>query len=205
MFQERLKNTRIAAGLTQAEMAERLFMTQQAYSKYEKGLATPNPETLARIADLLDVSLDFLLDRDQAADGPPASTGGVWVPVLGRVAAGLSIAAVEEVLGYEEIPTELAAQRECFALRIGGDSMEPRIREGDVVIVQKQETCETGDLAVVLVNGGDATVKRIKKGPEGLMLIPNNPAYEPMFYSNEQIKTLPVTIVGRVMELRAKF
>lgn len=205
MFQERLKTARHAAGLTQNEMAQRLFMSQQAYSKYEKGLTTPNPETLGRIADLLDISLDYLLERDQAFDGPPASTGGVWVPVLGQVAAGIPMEAVENIEGYEEIPRELAEQGEYFALRVKGSSMEPKISDGDVVIVRRQAECESGDLAVVLVNGGEATVKRIKLEPAGLMLIPLNPAFEPMFYSNEQVKTLPVTIVGRVAELRAKF
>lgn len=83
--------------------------------------------------------------------------------------------------------------------------MEPKFSEGDVVIVRRQSDCETGQIAVIIVNGCDATVKRIKKRPEGIMLIPTNPDYEPMFYSNEQIATLPVTIVGKVVELRAKF
>ena len=64
---------------------------------------------------------------------------------------------------------------------------------------------ETGDIAVVLVNGDSATVKRIKKGPSGISLIPNNPAYDAMFYTNEEIETLPVKILGKVVELRAKF
>lgn len=83
--------------------------------------------------------------------------------------------------------------------------MEPRIKDGDVVIIRKQNDCNSGDIAVVLVNGDEATVKRIKKRPEGIMLIPSNPAYEPMFYSNEDIEKLPVTIIGKVIELRAKF
>ena len=83
--------------------------------------------------------------------------------------------------------------------------MEPRIKTGDVVIVKQQSDCDNGDVAVVLVNGLDATVKRIKKSPEGIMLIPTNSAYEPMFYSNEDVKKLPVRIMGKVVELRAKF
>ena len=74
-----------------------------------------------------------------------------------------------------------------------------------MVIVRKQDDCDNGDLAVVLVSGEDATVKRIKKSAAGIMLIPNNPAFEPMFFSNEEIEALPVTILGKVVELRAKF
>ena len=83
--------------------------------------------------------------------------------------------------------------------------MEPKISEGDVVIVRKQSDCDNGDLAVALVGGGDATVKRIKKSTAGITLIPNNPAFEPMFFSNEEIESLPVSILGKVVELRAKF
>ena len=134
----------------------------------------------------------------------PASTGGVWIPVLGRVAAGIPIEALENIEDYEEISMDMAMRGEHFALRISGDSMEPRILDGDVVIVKRQDVCNTGDIAVVLVNGSDATVKRIKKEPEGLILIPNNAAYEPMFYSNEQIESLPVRVLGKVVELRRK-
>ena len=83
--------------------------------------------------------------------------------------------------------------------------MEPRIREGDVVIVRKQPDAETGDTAVVLVNGDSATVKKIKKMPDGIQLIPTNPAYDPMYYTAAEVETLPVRIIGRVVELRGKF
>ena len=108
-------------------------------------------------------------------------------------------------MDYEEITPEMAASGDFFALQINGDSMEPKISDKDVVIVRKQDDCESGDIAVVLVNGEDATVKRIKKRPEGIILAPTNPQYEPMFYSNADIEKLPVTIVGKVVELRAKF
>lgn len=93
--------------------------------------------------------------------GYPAGRG-VRIPVLGRVVAGIPIEAVEEILDYEEITPELAATGEFFALKIRGHSMEPRMMEGDVVIVRKQEDVESGDVAIVLVNGNEATVKRVK-------------------------------------------
>lgn len=101
------------------------------------------------------------------------------------MAAGTPIEAVEDILDYEEIDAKTAASGEYFALQIKGQSMEPKISDGDVVIVRQQSVCNSGDIAVVLVNGDEATVKRIKKRPEGIMLIPSNPAYEPMFYSKE--------------------
>ena len=83
--------------------------------------------------------------------------------------------------------------------------MEPRIKEGDVVIVRQQPEVESGDVAIVLVNGDSATCKKVIINDNGITLIPFNPAYEPVFYTAEQVETLPVRIVGKVVELRGKF
>lgn len=164
-------------------------------------------DTLSKIASYFGVSVDYLLGNESVSDGPPAPSrpGSKWIPVLGKVAAGTPIEAVEDILDYEEIDAKTAASGEHFALQIKGQSMEPRIKDGDVVIVRKQDGCDSGDVAVVLVNGDEATVKRIKKEPAGIMLIPSNPSYEPKFYSNDEILSLPVRIIGKVIELRAKF
>lgn len=201
MFNERLKTLRIQRKMTQSELAKKIYISQPAYSKYEVGTASPNPETLSKIADALDVSVDYLL----GSDSQPARPGYIRVPVLGRVAAGIPIDAIEEVIDWEDISADTAGGGEYFGLQIKGHSMEPKISDGDVVIVRRQPDVDSGDIAVVLVNGDDATVKRIKKSPQGVTLIPSNPAYEPMYYSNEEIESLPVQILGRVVELRAKF
>ena len=119
------------------------------------------------------------------------------MPVLGEVAAGIPIEAVEDIVDYEEIDAALAATGDFFGLRIKGSSMEPRIREGDV---------DTGDTVVVLVNGDSATVKRLKKEADGSMwLLPNNPAYDPQHFTPTEITEKPVHIIGKVVELRGKF
>lgn len=130
---------------------------------------------------------------------------GVKIPVLGKVQAGVPIEAVEEIIDYEEITQDMASGGEYFGLCVNGDSMEPKFSNGDVVIVRKQSDADTGDIAIVLVNGSDATVKKIKKRPDGIMLVPTNPTYEVMFYNNQDIERLPVRIIGKVVELRAKF
>ena len=201
MFNRRLKNARKNKGFTQAEIAKKLFISQAAYSKYETGAASPNPETLAKIAEVLGVSVGDLLGKSADSQNP----NRIRVPVLGRVAAGIPIEAIEEIIDYEELDAEEYGHAEYFGLKIAGQSMEPKISDGDVVIVRRQPDVESGEIAVVLVNGYDATVKRIKKSPQGVTLIPSNPAYEPMFYTNEEIESLPVVIVGKVVELRAKF
>ena len=197
-----MRRYRKQCGYSQKDLASQLFVTQQAVGKWERGEATPNPETVLKIAKILGITTDQLLG-DTAT---PASTGGTWVPVLGDVAAGIPIEAVENIVDYEEIDSSMASTGEFFGLRIKGSSMEPRIRDGDVVIVRRQEDAETSDTAVIQVNGDSATVKRIKKDPDGsLWLLPNNPAYDPQHYSPAEIATLPVRIIGKVVELRGKF
>ena len=100
----------------------------------------------------------------------------------------------------------MAQTGEFYALKVKGNSMEPRICEGDIVIVKVQPDVECGDIAVVIVNGDEATVKKISKSEEGITLIANNTAvYTPRFYTNKQIAELPVIISGKVVELRAQF
>ena len=189
-------------GMTQQELAAKLFVSQQAIGKWERGESTPNPEAISTMSKIFGVSADTLLGDATI----PASTGGAWIPVLGDVAAGMPIEAMENVADYEEIDTAMASSGEHFALRIKGSSMEPRIREGDVVIVRKQDDADTGDTAVVMVNGDSATVKRIKKESDGsLWLLPNNPAYDPQHFSVAEIAETPVHIIGKVVELRGKF
>lgn len=199
---EQLKILRKRDGLTQAEVAARLGVDRSTYAKYENGQSEPNFEMLQKLADLFRSSADFLIGgTDQQS-----SKSGTWVPVLGDVAAGIPIEAVENIVDYEEIDTAIASTGKYYGLRIKGSSMEPRIREGDVVIVRQQEDADTGDTAVVLVNGDSATVKRIKKEPDGgLWLLPNNPAYDPQHYSPAEVAEKPVRIIGKVVELRGKF
>lgn len=199
----RFREQRLRAGYkSQADLAKLLFVNQTAVSQWERGVTTPSPPILLKLSQLYGVSTDYLLGQNTSAD----KKKGVEVPVLGDVAAGIPIEAVENIVDYEEIDTAMASNGKYYGLRIKGSSMEPRIREGDVVIVRQQEDADTGDTAVVLVNGESATVKRIKKEPDGgLWLLPNNPAYDPQHYSPAEVAEKPVRIIGKVVELRGKF
>jgi len=201
----RIRQLREERGLTQLELSKALRISNTTLSQYETGARVPSDDIKAALADHFGVSLDFLYGRTNQRSKSTDTHKGIKIPVLGDVAAGLPIEAVENIVDYEEIDQAMAASGEHFGLRLKGDSMEPRMKDGDVVIVRKQEDVENGDIAVVLVNGDSATVKRIKKGPSGITLIPNNPAYDPMFYSYEEIEQLPVRILGKVVELRGKF
>lgn len=197
----RLKELRKANRMTQSDVAKIVGIGQSGYSFWESGRSKIDDAGLRKLAALYNVSVDYLLGTDNNQ-----TKASIKIPVLGDVAAGIPIETVENIVDYEEIDAALASTGEFFGLRIKGDSMEPRIREGDVVIVRKQSDADTGDTAVILVNGDSATVKRIKKEPDGdLWLIPNNPAYDTKHYTPDEIRTLPVTIIGKVVELRGKF
>ena len=202
MFSNIIKELRKKEKYTQAELAAKLSVNQTTVSCWETGKATPPPEMLMTLAQFFGVTVDYLMGNTPAK---PDKKKSVHVPVLGDVRAGYPMEAVENIIDYEEIDEETARRGEFFALRIKGDSMEPKFSEGDVVIVRKQETADSGDIVVALVNGDSATIKKLKRHQNGITLMPTNPTYEPMYYSNEEIMELPVTILGKVVELRAKF
>ena len=173
-----------------------------AVATYWKNGAIPRDTTLKKIADYFGVTPEDLIGTT-----PKKKLGvsAAKIAVYGNVAAGIPLEAITDIDDYEEIPADIAESAEYIALRIHGDSMEPRMSEGDVVIVRIQPDVDNGDIAVVMTNGADATCKKIRKTEEGIILVPLNPSYEPIFYSNKQIEELPVRILGKVVELRAKF
>lgn len=205
-FGAKLKKCRKDMSLSQKEFGQKIGVAESTVSLYESNKRFPDADTLKKISALFEVSLDYLLGNAPAKTVQQKNSGrGVRIPVLGRVVAGIPIEAVEEILDYEEITPELAASGEFFALKIRGHSMEPRMMEGDVVIVRRQDDVESGDIAIVLVNGNEATVKRVKKQEDGITLIATNTSvYEPHYYSNKEIEELPVRILGKVVELRGK-
>lgn len=128
------------------------------------------------------------------------------IPVVRRVAAGIPLDSIEEFIGWEELSPRLSNHGTYFGLQIKGDSMEPGIRDGDVVIVREQPDAEDGEIVVALVNGNDGVCKRLKKYADGtIALMSDNAAYLPMYFNNSEIDNVPVQIKGVVRELRRKF
>lgn len=186
----------------QMDLAEYMGVTQTTVSNWCRGEKMPRMKKIDMICNFFNINRTDLMNEKKESS---IKSNGVKIPVLGYVRAGIPIDAVEEILDYEEISKDMASTGDFFALRIKGNSMQPRIWEGDIVIVKQQNDVENGDIAIVLVNGDDATCKKVKKRDDGIMLIPNNSEYEPMFFTNQQVQDLPVTIIGRVVELRGKF
>lgn len=181
-------------GVRVSDVAKATGIRPSSFSDWKNGKYTPKADKLQLIADYFGVSVNYLIKGKEDTNR---------VPVLGRVAAGIPIEMVREVIDYEEIDSRVSG--DIFALRISGDSMSPRIQHGDVVIVRKQSDAESGDIVIATVNGDDATCKIIRKYKDGIELVPINPAYQPVYYSHDDINRVPVSIIGKVIELRAKF
>lgn len=200
----RIRQLREEYGRSQSELAKYLGITPQAVSGYENGKRNPPTDVCQRIADFFLVSTDYVLGRSDDPKRTEVRSDTVRIKVLGRVAAGIPFDAVEEIVDFEDIPATLAKTGEFFGLRIRGDSMSPRILNGDTVIVRKQDDADTGDIVIALINGSEGCCKRFKRFHGGISLISLNPVYEPLVYSEDEVKTLPVKIIGRVVELRGK-
>lgn len=206
---ENIKYLRTQRGYSQEELAKALgYKSYTTITKWESGVSEPTLKMTNEIAHFFNVSVNDLCYTHLGSPSKSAKVThrkGVVINVYGRVAAGIPLEMIEDIIDTEEIPEELAKTGSFFGLQIHGDSMEPKMSDGDIVIVRQQDDAETGDTVIATVNGTDATCKRLKKYRDGIELIATNPSYEPMFFSNEEIESKPVRIIGRVVELRAKF
>lgn len=213
---ERIETCLKELGKKPIDLCKAIGINQSTYSNWKLNGRLPRTEFLPAIAEFLGVSTDYILtgkestphvlyemDKDvlekYVLENEPVS-----IKVLGRVAAGVPIEAVEDIIGEETISKKMAENGDYFGLRISGDSMEPRMFSGDVVIVRQQSDVESGQTAIVMVNGDEATCKKIEKHDNGIMLVPLNKKYQERFYTNEDIEKLPVRILGRVVEVRGR-
>lgn len=204
IFSQNLKYYMELNEKTQVDIINDLGINKSAISTWCNGTRLPRMDKVDMLAKYFRINRSDLIEERK----PTTSTTlkkGITINVLGRVAAGIPIEAIEDIIDTEEITEEMAKTGEFFGLLIKGDSMEPRITDGDVVIVRRQDDAESGDIVIAMINGDDATCKRLRKYRDGIELVPNNPAYEPMFFSDEDIQSKPVRIIGKVVELRAKF
>ena len=188
------------SGRTQADVVEALGITASTISDWANAKKYPRVDKLQRLAAYFGVHIWDLREEPRAA-----SASVKTIPVVGTVIAGIPTEAVEYVVDWEDIPLDMAQRGDYIGLKVKGSSMEPRFLDGDTVIVRRQPDVESGEIAIVFVNGDEATMKRVHKSADGITLIAPNPTvYEPHFYSNKQIAQLPVSIYGKVVELRGK-
>ena len=224
-----LKNLRKKRGLGQVELANMLGITQSSYSRYEAGLRDIPTDILIKLVDILRSSTDEILgvnnDQEpgwntvQSPDDPrfppkvfPAEPlpdlerETAMIPILGSVRAGYDNYAEENREGYMPIDDRLKTMHpEAYVLTVKGDSMEPEICHGDMVICAPDAEIRNNDVCIVCINGEVGTVKRIRFEGDGLTLVPANPHYRKLHYSAEDIQSYPVTVQSKVIEVRHKY
>lgn len=192
-------------GKTQIDLATYMDVSQATVSNWCKGLKVPRMDKIDKICRFFGISRSQLMDEENTIQSQK-SIKGIRIPVVGNVRAGIPIDAIEEILDHEEITPEMAASGDYFGLQVKGDSMVPIIMEGDVVIVRQQEDAECGETVIALINGDEATVKKLIKYEDGgIALVAANPLYQPLRFTNQEIIEKPVRIIGKVVELRRKF
>lgn len=186
------------------------YKSYTTIQKWETGTSEPPLRKLKELADLFRVDMDDLTNKDLTSSEFKKSTEvtvrkGVEINVLGRVAAGIPIEAITDIIDTEEISEKLARTGEFFGLKIKGDSMAPDICNNDVVIVRQQNDAESGEIVIVTINGDEAMCKRLRKYKDGIELLSINPSYKPFEFSNKEILEKPIKIIGKVVESRRKF
>ncbi len=197
---QRIKKLRTDKGWSQQELADKCgFSGRSIINRLEVGRNDINQNKLRILAGALGVDVADILYVNTDEEHNVTATK---IPVLGRVRAGVPLDAITDIVGYEEIPKIWTTSGSYFGLVINGDSMMPYFLDGDIVIVRKQTCAENGDIAIVLINGNDACCKKFYKSKNGITLNSLNPSYEPMNFSPEDVESLPVQVLGVVVELR---
>lgn len=182
----------------QIDIINDLGFNKSAVSTWCNGTRLPRMDKVDALARYFHINRSDLIEEhnDQPAPNPNR------IPVLGSVPAGVPIEAIEDIVDWEDIPMDwLRGGQEYFGLKVKGDSMYPKYLENDTVIVRKQDDCESGQDCVVYVNGYDATLKKVVKKPDCIILQPLNPVYDPKIYDYNDEEN-PVIIAGVVVEIR---
>ena len=204
---ERIKQLRLEHGLTQEELGARLGVQRAAVQKYEKGtVKNIKRDALIRLAEVLDTTPEYLLGWEETPKNviPIPDVPVVQIPVVGRVAAGVSCFADDNIIDYEPVLSTDISQAERYAfLRVIGDSMYPVFMEGDLVLVQVQESVDSGTYAVVTVDNEDGVIKRVVYGADFIELQSVNPMYPPRRFENADV--MRIRVFGAVKEVKRKF
>lgn len=207
---ERIKERRLELGLTVEDLAKKMgYKDKSSISKIENGKADIPQSKVMAFARALETTTAYLMGVDEEKERPTLPAGaipvrpGPMIPVLGQVRCGLPMYAEENIVGYESFAGKSGEQ--YFALYAVGDSMNAAgINEGDTVIVQKQDVVEPNQIAVVCVNGDEATLKRFRQEDNLVFLSPQsyNPVHQIQVYD---LKKTPVHIMGRWVQVRHNF
>jgi len=195
-FKSKIKTYRKDRGLSQQDLADHFgYKSFTTIQKWEDGSSTPPAKTVKLLAEFFGVSLEDLLNESEK----------IAIPILGTVRGGSLRLAQDEWLGQELVPVEESLGGEYFYLEVIGDSMmNARIFPGDLVYVKRLAVVNSGSIAVVLV-GDEATLKRVYYKDNGIVLHPENPKYDDMVFSEEDIEQKNIQIIGEVIHSKIRF
>lgn len=203
-FGVKLRQAMEKAEMNATELSEKTGISKSTISRYLSGGYIAKQRNLLKLSLALHVEPKFLFpDAAQELDD---NLKVYRIPVVGKVVAGTPIDAIENITDYIRVTNPAAADGSYYALHVTGASMEPEMREGDLVIVHKQDYFDSGDICIVLVNGNEATVKKVIKSDQGITLIGfNATVYPPHFYNARQVEELPVRVIGKVKQVRRSY
>ena len=202
IFSKNLKYYMTINNKTRNDICKDLGFKYTTFTDWYNGNIYPRIDKIEMLANYFRIEKSDLIEsRDKTIH----TSNSAVVFVYGTIPAGIPMECIEDVIDTEEISADmLKGGKQYFGLKIKGNSMYPDYLNGDTIILEKTDDCESGDECCVMVNGSDGTFKKVIKNENGIILQPLNSEYQPMFYTNEQIKSLPVRIIGKVVELRRK-
>lgn len=191
-----IREFRKRAGLSQIELANICGVHQTAVSQWEQGRTNPDTDMLVALSHIFNTSISAILGLDMPDDP-------IMIPIKGFVQAGeMTFIPDENICEFVAISPDYARGGDYCALRVRGESMYPMFMDSDVVIVRVQNTADSNDIVVAIEGKEKATLKRLKKQNNGILLMAENPEYESLFYTKEQVMRLPVTFFGIAVEIR---
>lgn len=202
---ERLKRAREINNITLEEAGEKVHVHKSTILRWENGETEKfKIPTLEILASFYDVNPAWLMGYDVPMKSIPIDNiEKIKVPLLGTVKAGYDYLAEENIVGYESIDN-VSDKENYYALTVTGDSMEPLFSDGDIAIVHKQDDFESGNTCIILINGDEATVKKVVRMEDGIDLIAMNPYYPTRHFTKKDMQDIPVKIIGKVIEARKR-
>lgn len=201
VFSKNLRRYMDIKGVSQIDMINDLNLNKSAVSSWVNGTRLPRMGKVEKLAHYFGIEKSDLIEEHSSAE-----VTSVRIPVTGMIHAGIPADAVEDIIDWEDITPDIARRGEIIALQVKGDCMEPKISDKDVVIVLQQSNCNSGDTVVAMVNSEESMLRVLKKFEDGsINLVPTNPSYPVERFAPDEVQKLPVRIIGKVIELRAKF
>lgn len=199
------KNLKYYMGInkkTRVDVCRDLEIPYTTFTDWCNANIYPRIDKIELLANYFEIRKSDLVEDNTSRKN---NTSSAIVLIYGTIPAGIPMECIEDVIDTEEISADmLRGGKQYFGLRVNGNSMYPDYQDGDTLIIEKTDDCESGDDCIVMVNGNDGTFKRVFKNENGVILQPLNPEYQPLVYTNEQIESLPIKVLGVVVEFRRK-